>query len=67
MKKFVLLAVVIVMAGTSCQTLQQNLEARRNLAKCKYEFQNVVVRGIEMDGFKLRAVNLDIILLIIKD
>jgi len=44
----------------SCATLQQNIAARENLKKCKYELEAISLRGVHLDGLKVETVDLDV-------
>jgi len=62
MKKIALYAAIIsvpIFLGASCSILDQNINARKNLANCKYELQKVVPTGIKLDGLKLKSVDFD--------
>ncbi len=61
MKKYIVpaLCFVFVLSFFSCKTLQQNIDARKNLAKCKYELLEVHPRSVKLQGSSLSSVVID--------
>lgn len=61
MKKYIVpaLCFAFVLSFLSCKTLQQNLDARKNLAKCKYELLELHPRSVKLQGSRLSSVNID--------
>jgi len=61
MKKTVIavFAAALILPLTSCKTLQDNFNARKNLSKCKYEFIKIEPKSVSLSGIKLKNVNFD--------
>lgn len=60
--RYITTALAFALLLSSCQTLQQNLDARKNLSKCKYEFKKIKLKGIDISGAKVRTANFDLYL-----
>ncbi len=63
MKKIFLTAIcfAIALPILSCKSLQDNLNARKNLQKCKYEFVKLDPGSVQLKGMKLNTVSFDAI------
>jgi len=59
MKKAALIISSILLFATACGTLQQNLDARKNLAKCKYKFRQIKLVKVSLSGIKPKWVHFD--------
>lgn len=58
--RFIFLALAAV-ALSSCATVQQNIDARTYLAKCKYEYAGIKVTGVEFSlGILIDLVDFDV-------
>jgi hypothetical protein len=61
MKSFRIFAGLAVILVTSCATVQQNIDARTFLAKCRYEYAGVKVTGVRFStGILIDSVDLDV-------
>lgn len=61
MKKAILLLGFASLLVTSCATVQQNIDARTYLAKCRYEFAGLQVTGVRFStGTIIDYVDLDV-------
>lgn len=61
MKKIFLLCSLLVIVS-SCKTMDDNINARKNLSKCKYEFEKIEVTNIKLKGLIIRYVDFNIYL-----
>jgi hypothetical protein len=60
MKKTLLLLAVAGLLALSCATVKQNIDARAYLAKCKYEYAGLKVRGVGFSsGVLIESVDFD--------
>jgi len=60
MAKHAIVMGLAVMLVTSCATVQQNIDARTYLAKCRYEYAGVKVTGVRFStGILIDSVDLD--------
>ncbi len=59
MKKALILIALLSLFSTSCGTLQQNIQARKNLAKCKYDFKKLELVKVSLKGLKPKWVHFD--------
>jgi len=59
MKKTIIFILLIIISSTACETLQQNLQARKNLAKCKYTFKKINLVRVELKGITPKWVHFD--------
>ncbi|GEM_PF-1259208 len=60
MKKIIAPVAVIFLFGASCQTVQDNVDARKNLAKCTYEFDRIELRKVEIGGVRLQTMDFNV-------
>jgi hypothetical protein len=61
MKKIPLLVLSLSLVLASCATVQQNIDARAYLAKCKYEYAGLKVTGVTFaSGILIDAVDLQV-------
>ena len=61
MKKLFIPLVATAILATSCATVQQNIDARSYLAKCKYEYAGLKVTGVNFStGTMIDTVDLDV-------
>lgn len=59
----VMLAVIsILFLLNSCKTIQQNIDARKNLAKCKYEYQKIEYTGFDLNKRRLRGLTFNVLM-----
>lgn len=61
---FVLLPIVFILT-TGCSTIKQNVDARKNLVNCKYEFEKLEPVDVTLNGLSVENVNFDVYLKII--
>lgn len=60
-KQSLLWAGVLALVLSSCATVQQNIDARAYLAKCRYDFAGVKVTGVQFStGILIESVDLDV-------
>lgn len=64
MKRLLLLPLLLIpfLTQISCSTLDLNAQARKNLAKCKFEFERVELKKVNISGLKVRSLDLDVFL-----
>lgn len=60
MKHVFLIVTVLFIIATGCQTVQQNIDARKNLTKCKYEYDKIKLRKVEIGGLQLQTLDFNI-------
>lgn len=58
MKKIVVI-ILVSLTIFSCKTMQENIQARKNLEKCKYEFKELLVKSVSIRKGKLKDVVFD--------
>lgn len=56
MKKIIML-LLLALVFVSCESIQENIDARRNLSKCKYQFIRVEPKSIKLDKANLKEIN----------
>ncbi len=56
---FPVLSLIMLSALFSCKSIQENIDARKNLTKCKYEFIKIEPVSVTLDGVKLKSVQFD--------
>jgi len=59
MRKAAVSISLILLFATACGTLQQNIDARKNLAKCKYKFRKIELVKVSFKGIKPKWVHFD--------
>ncbi|MCP4130320.1 MAG: hypothetical protein GY754_05005 [bacterium] len=59
MKKFIIITLAVLVM-TSCATLKQNIEARKNLKNCKYELVTVKLKKVDLDGISVKSLYFDL-------
>lgn len=51
-----------VALSMACSTVDQNIKARKNIEKCKFEFNDLKVNKIEFEGISPKQVDFDVFL-----
>jgi hypothetical protein len=57
MKRICIALIGIAFFGLSCSTLDQNVLARKNLAKCKFEVSSVEPTKVDYSGLNIKSVD----------
>lgn len=60
MKRIILWITALLIGTTGCSTIQQNIDARKNLTKCKYEYDRIELRKVEIGDLQLQTLDFNV-------
>lgn len=57
MQKIASIMIFAVIFAAGCGTINQNIQARKNLSKCKYDLERIELKKVNLKGLEIRSID----------